>query len=261
MVDADDAAKVAQPDPRGSADRRGFALNPCREIHSGDRRDDVDRGTVRPASRRLPFSPTRLTVHRLPAVPRRDPDGVRRGHLGAAHAGRRAPGDREDRGRAFVGPAGRVLWQCVDAAGIDPPMSTSRTRSSTSSTRCAASDGSTNDRRLPRSTPAIRGSMPSWKRCGVRWSSPSARPRRGRCSASPRHRRQPRQVVAARRPCRVRHLPPVGGAAGRRTRRGDSPSADRRPRRCTSCWRIAIEGGCRWWLSVRSPPIPGFPAR
>ena len=31
------------------------------------------------------------------------------------------PGDREDQeGRAFVGPAGRVLWQCLDAAGVDP---------------------------------------------------------------------------------------------------------------------------------------------
>ncbi len=30
------------------------------------------------------------------------------------------PGDREDRaGEAFVGPAGRVLWECLDAAGID----------------------------------------------------------------------------------------------------------------------------------------------
>jgi DNA polymerase len=30
------------------------------------------------------------------------------------------PGDREDiEGEPFVGPAGRVLWQCVDAAGID----------------------------------------------------------------------------------------------------------------------------------------------
>ena len=30
------------------------------------------------------------------------------------------PGDREDQqGRAFVGPAGRVLWQCVEDAGID----------------------------------------------------------------------------------------------------------------------------------------------
>ena len=30
------------------------------------------------------------------------------------------PGDHEDRqGRPFVGPAGAVLWQCVDAAGID----------------------------------------------------------------------------------------------------------------------------------------------
>lgn len=30
------------------------------------------------------------------------------------------PGDREDReGRPFVGPAGRVLWECVGAAGID----------------------------------------------------------------------------------------------------------------------------------------------
>jgi uracil-DNA glycosylase len=31
------------------------------------------------------------------------------------------PGDREDLdGRAFVGPAGRVLWQCLEDAGIDP---------------------------------------------------------------------------------------------------------------------------------------------
>jgi uracil-DNA glycosylase len=31
------------------------------------------------------------------------------------------PGDQEDRkGRPFVGPAGRVLWQCVEAAGIAP---------------------------------------------------------------------------------------------------------------------------------------------
>jgi uracil-DNA glycosylase len=30
------------------------------------------------------------------------------------------PGDREDvEGEPFVGPAGRILWQCVDAAGID----------------------------------------------------------------------------------------------------------------------------------------------
>lgn len=30
------------------------------------------------------------------------------------------PGDREDeRGRPFVGPAGRVLWQCLEEAGID----------------------------------------------------------------------------------------------------------------------------------------------
>jgi DNA polymerase len=30
------------------------------------------------------------------------------------------PGDQEDRqGRPFVGPAGRVLWSCVDAAGIE----------------------------------------------------------------------------------------------------------------------------------------------
>jgi uracil-DNA glycosylase family protein len=30
------------------------------------------------------------------------------------------PGDVEDRrGRPFVGPAGRVLWECVDAAGLD----------------------------------------------------------------------------------------------------------------------------------------------
>jgi uracil-DNA glycosylase len=30
------------------------------------------------------------------------------------------PGDREDiEGEPFVGPAGRVLWQCLDAAGID----------------------------------------------------------------------------------------------------------------------------------------------
>jgi len=30
------------------------------------------------------------------------------------------PGDVEDRrGRPFVGPAGRVLWECVEAAGID----------------------------------------------------------------------------------------------------------------------------------------------
>jgi DNA polymerase len=30
------------------------------------------------------------------------------------------PGDQEDRqGHPFVGPAGRVLWECVDAAGID----------------------------------------------------------------------------------------------------------------------------------------------
>ena len=29
------------------------------------------------------------------------------------------PGDQEDRqGHPFVGPAGRVLWQCVEAAGI-----------------------------------------------------------------------------------------------------------------------------------------------
>ncbi|MGH9133608.1 MAG: UdgX family uracil-DNA binding protein [Ilumatobacteraceae bacterium] len=31
------------------------------------------------------------------------------------------PGDREDeQGHPFVGPAGRVLWRCLDAAGIDP---------------------------------------------------------------------------------------------------------------------------------------------
>jgi uracil-DNA glycosylase family protein len=31
------------------------------------------------------------------------------------------PGDQEDRqGRPFVGPAGRVLWRCLDEAGIDP---------------------------------------------------------------------------------------------------------------------------------------------
>ena len=30
------------------------------------------------------------------------------------------PGDQEDRqGRPFVGPAGRVLWACLDDAGID----------------------------------------------------------------------------------------------------------------------------------------------
>lgn len=30
------------------------------------------------------------------------------------------PGDQEDRqGRPFVGPAGRVLWSCLDAAGIE----------------------------------------------------------------------------------------------------------------------------------------------
>ena len=30
------------------------------------------------------------------------------------------PGDQEDRqGHPFVGPAGRVLWQCLDQAGID----------------------------------------------------------------------------------------------------------------------------------------------
>ena len=30
------------------------------------------------------------------------------------------PGDQEDKqGHPFVGPAGRVLWQCVEAAGID----------------------------------------------------------------------------------------------------------------------------------------------
>jgi uracil-DNA glycosylase family protein len=30
------------------------------------------------------------------------------------------PGDQEDKqGRPFVGPAGRVLWACVEAAGID----------------------------------------------------------------------------------------------------------------------------------------------
>jgi uracil-DNA glycosylase family protein len=30
------------------------------------------------------------------------------------------PGDQEDKqGRPFVGPAGRVLWSCVEAAGID----------------------------------------------------------------------------------------------------------------------------------------------
>src|SRR5690606_31889999 len=29
------------------------------------------------------------------------------------------PGDREDvRGRPFVGPAGRVLWQCLEEAGV-----------------------------------------------------------------------------------------------------------------------------------------------
>ena len=31
------------------------------------------------------------------------------------------PGDREDlAGEPFVGPAGRVLWQALDEAGIDP---------------------------------------------------------------------------------------------------------------------------------------------
>jgi DNA polymerase len=31
------------------------------------------------------------------------------------------PGDQEDRqGKPFVGPAGRVLWRCLDEAGIDP---------------------------------------------------------------------------------------------------------------------------------------------
>src|SRR5207342_2138289 len=30
------------------------------------------------------------------------------------------PGDQEDRqGHPFVGPAGRVLWECIEAAGID----------------------------------------------------------------------------------------------------------------------------------------------
>jgi DNA polymerase len=30
------------------------------------------------------------------------------------------PGDREDvEGEPFVGPAGRILWQCIDSAGID----------------------------------------------------------------------------------------------------------------------------------------------
>jgi DNA polymerase len=31
------------------------------------------------------------------------------------------PGDQEDKqGRPFVGPAGRVLWSCLDNAGVDP---------------------------------------------------------------------------------------------------------------------------------------------
>ena len=31
------------------------------------------------------------------------------------------PGDQEDRaGRPFVGPAGRVLWECVEEAGLSP---------------------------------------------------------------------------------------------------------------------------------------------
>lgn len=31
------------------------------------------------------------------------------------------PGDQEDRhGHPFIGPAGRVLWECLDAAKIDP---------------------------------------------------------------------------------------------------------------------------------------------
>jgi DNA polymerase len=33
------------------------------------------------------------------------------------------PGDQEDKqGHPFVGPAGRVLWNCVDRAGLDPAI-------------------------------------------------------------------------------------------------------------------------------------------
>lgn len=69
------------------------------------------------------------------------------------------PGDQEDlEGRPFVGPAGKLLDQALDEAGIDRATPTSRMRSSISSFSNAASGAFTRSRRWARSSTIAGGS-------------------------------------------------------------------------------------------------------
>jgi uracil-DNA glycosylase len=60
-------------------------------------------------------------LSRLPPLAARDPDGVRRGHSRCrGDVRRRAAGRSGDRaGKPFVGPAGRLFDEALEAAGID----------------------------------------------------------------------------------------------------------------------------------------------
>jgi Uracil DNA glycosylase superfamily len=75
------------------------------------------------------------------------------------------PGDQEDRqGKPFVGPAGKLLDRAWRMPESTVPAPTSRMPSSTSSSSAPkeANAVSTSRRTAPRSSPAGRGSPPSW---------------------------------------------------------------------------------------------------
>ena len=75
------------------------------------------------------------------------------------------PGDQEDlAARPFVGPAGRLLDQALEEAGIDRKLAYVTNAVKHFKWQPRASDGSTRSRTPPRSPPAGRGWTPS-SRC------------------------------------------------------------------------------------------------
>ena len=116
----------------------------------------------------------RRTLSGLRPLGPRDADGLRQGPgPGSLDARRRTTRrSRGLEGEPFVGPAGRLLDQALEEAGIDREASSSPTSSSISSgvPRPEASAGSTSARTARRSAPACPGSSLSSRSSGRRSS-------------------------------------------------------------------------------------------